>query len=121
MATTAPRPGLLAPTAAPITQADAVPARPRHRRRRLDRESGQAIEILGHAIQYLADEYALECMDPALGNSGQAGVTGPNPRMQAIELLMAANRQIYMSCPQVPTLSDRLSSLFRRSSDLKEN
>jgi hypothetical protein len=39
---------------------------------------------------------------------------GPNPRMEAIELLMSFNRQIYMACPQVPTLSDRLRSFFSR-------
>ncbi len=96
----------------PIEQAHAITAKPRHRRRRLDRQSGQAIEILGHAIQYLADEFALDCLElkePAFRNA-----SGKSPRIEAIELLMSFNRQIYMSCPVVPTLPERLRSLFGR-------
>jgi hypothetical protein len=85
---------------------------PMRRVRRMSRENGRAIEMLGHAIDYLADEFALECM-----SVGERRNTGPNPRMAAIELLMASNREIYLTCPAVPSLSERFSrtirSLFR--------
>jgi hypothetical protein len=71
----------------------ALPAR----RRRIDRESGRALEILGHAIEYLADENALA------GNTMLAG----GATVTAIELLMAANRKIYLECPVVPSLGER--------------
>ena len=85
---------------------------PMRRVRRMSREDGRAIEMLGHAIDYLADEFALECV------SGREHRTyGPNPRMAAIELLMASNREIYLSCPEAPSFSERLGrtirSLFR--------
>ena len=116
MATTAHNSAFLASTTVPLTQIAAQPiqqthaitAKPRHRRRRLDRQSGQAIEILAHAIQYLSDEFALDCLDPAIRNAD-----GKSPRMEAIELLMSFNRQIYLSCPVVPTLSERLRALLR--------
>jgi hypothetical protein len=85
---------------------------PMRRVRRMSREDGRAIEMLGHAIDYLADEFALECVSVR-----ERGKTGPNARVAAIELLMASNREIYLSCPEVPSFSERFSrtirSLFR--------
>jgi hypothetical protein len=67
------------------------------RRRQIDRETGRALEILGHAIEYLADEYA---------NEGRACGSGDG-EVQAIQLMMARNREIYMACPVEPTLWER--------------
>ena len=61
----------LAPKAAPFV------------RRQLSREGGRAIEILGHAIEYLADEYAVDLADK--GPLGSA-----DPRVEAIQILKAA-------------------------------
>lgn len=77
------------------------------RRRKITPESGRAIEMLGHAIEYLADEFALECRSRV----DQVGA-GKHPRITAIELLMTRNREIYFSCPTVPTLGERLRSLL---------
>jgi hypothetical protein len=78
------------------------------RKRQISREAGRAIEMLGHAIEYLADEFALDCM------SGHTRVyRGMHPRIEAIELLMARNREIYLSCPEIPSLSERLRSWLR--------
>ena len=61
-------------------------------RRRTTPEAGFALEILGHAIEYLADEYVHEVgLLPSI-HSG-------DPRVEAIQLLMAANRQVYFACP----------------------
>lgn len=79
---------------------EVVPALP-GRRRRIDRESGRALEILGHAIEYLADEYAFA------GTSLSAG----DAQVQAIQMLMAVNRQVYFECPVVPSLGDRFRAL----------
>ncbi len=74
-----------------------------HRRRRVDYNSGRALEILGHAIDYLTDEYLLE--------GGK--LSADDPRFQAVQLLMSLNRQIYFARPFVPTLSERLFSFLR--------
>ncbi|WP_263351871.1 F-box protein [Acidicapsa acidisoli] len=79
------------------------------RRRRVSPEEGRAIEILGHAIEYLEDEFALECM------SRQAHVgVGMHPRVVAIEILKKCNRVVYLSCPEIPTLGDRIRGVLGR-------
>lgn len=80
-----------------------------HRRRRMSREAGRAIEMLGHAIEYLADEFSVDCM------SGRVKVTnGIPPQVTAIQMLMSLNREIYLNCPEIPTLGERMRSLLAR-------
>jgi hypothetical protein len=59
-------------------------------RRLHSRESARALEILGHAIEYLADEYANDRT-----NKGPLG--SADPRVEAIQTLKALNRAIYYS------------------------
>jgi hypothetical protein len=89
--------GVSSSTLAPVVTATEVRA---HHRRRISPEAGHALEILGHAIEYLADEYVNE------GGSFSAH----DPRLEAVQLLMARNREIYFACPEVPSISDRLRS-----------
>lgn len=96
----------------PLERAD-VPPMPsgmgsRSVRRRTTPEAGFALEILGHAIEYLADEYVHEAgLLPSIFSG--------DPRVEAIQLLMAANRQVYYACPVVPSLSQRVvQRLFGR-------
>jgi hypothetical protein len=65
-------------------------------RRQLTRESGRALEILGHAIEYLADQYAQESVPKGpLGNA--------DPRVEAIQMLKYLNRKVYFEgAPEVP-------------------
>jgi hypothetical protein len=72
------------------------------RRRRISPEVGHALEILGHAIEYLTDEFV------------QAGgsFSARDGQVDAVQLLMAVNRQIYFSCPEVPSLGERWRSLL---------
>src|SRR5580698_1651611 len=74
----------------------------RSKRRRISPEAGHALEILGHAIEYMADEL----------NAGDVPVSAGNPRLEAIQMLMAINRRIYCDCPEVPTWRERLSNWF---------
>jgi hypothetical protein len=92
---------LHAPSAATTT---AAPALRTKRRRRISPEAGHALEILGHAIEYLSDEFV---------HSG-GEVTQNNPQVQAVQMLMALNRQVYFSCPEVPSLGDRFLALLHR-------
>jgi len=73
-----------------------------NRRRRISPEAGRALEMLGHAIEYLADEFALVCRTRGATEARKHG------SVVAIEMLMAKNREIYFSCPEVPTLLDKL-------------
>lgn len=69
-----------------------------NRRRRISPEAGHAIEKLGHAIDYLADQYIHE-----------GGLfSRHDPELQAVEMLIAINREVYFACPEVQTLGERL-------------
>ncbi len=73
-------------------------------RRRILAEAGRALEILGHAIEYLADEYV---------HRGGGSLSAQDPELEAMQLLMALNRQIYLECPVEPTLVERLRQIWR--------
>jgi hypothetical protein len=72
------------------------------RRRRINPRSGHALEILGHAIEYLTDEFVHE----------GASLSSRNAQLEAVRLLMAVNRQIYFECPEVPSFSERFRSFL---------
>jgi len=78
-----------------------------NRRRSIDPGRGHALEILGHAIEYLTDEFVHQ------GGSFSSN----NSQLQAVQLLMAINRQIYFECPEVPPLGKRLLSLLHLTTD----
>lgn len=75
--------------------------------RRITPEAGFALEILGHAIEYLADEYMHQTtMLPSIESA--------DPRMEAMRLLMAANREVYYACPLKPPFYQQLRDRVRR-------
>ncbi len=90
-----------------LTPIDSAPAASTHRavssRRRISPQAGHALEILGHAIDYLIDEFIYA------GGS----FSTRDPRLEAVQLLMTANREIYFACPEAPTLAQRCRSLLR--------
>jgi hypothetical protein len=86
------------PVPAPVAMNTCV----RPSRRRITPAAGHALEILGHAIEYLADEFV---------HSGDA-VSPRNGQLEAVQLLMALNRQVYYECPEVVTVGARLRSML---------
>lgn len=92
--------GFLAPDSARATFTGRVRA---NSRRHITPQAGRALEILGHAIEYLADEFAHEG-GPLSARDG---------RVQAVQLLMALNRQVYFECPEAPTSGERWRSFLR--------
>lgn len=72
------------------------------KRRRVSTQAGRALEILGHAIEYLADEYA----------NGEGSSSMHDGPVEALQLLMRINRQIYLDCPEVPSIADRCRSML---------
>jgi hypothetical protein len=82
--------------AAPPAQIGAI------RQRRVSPEAGRALEILGHAIEYLSDEYIYR------GGSFSAG----DSEIEAMQTLMGANRQIYFGCPEMPSTANWWRSLL---------
>lgn len=74
----------------------------RGRRRHINQNAGRALEILGHAIEYLTDEF--------VQNGGS--LTSDKGMLDAVQLLMAVNREIYFSCPEVPGIGERMFALF---------
>jgi hypothetical protein len=98
MATSSRACGLPIRTAAQTTVAGRVVAR----RRRISPEAGHALEILGHAIEYLADEFVY----------GGESFSAHDAQLEAVQLLMSFNREIYFGCPEVPTFGDRFHALL---------
>ena len=86
----------------PVSASGLPGASPRLRKRRISPQAGRALEILGHAIEYLADEFVY----------AGASLSAHDPQIEAAQLLMSINRQIYLTCPEVPTLTDRLRTLL---------
>jgi hypothetical protein len=87
----------------PETAKQATSGQIRLVKRRISLQAGHALEILGHAIDYLIDQ----------GEADGNVLDMKGGRDEAIRLLMAINRQIYFECPEVPTLVKRLHSLLR--------
>jgi len=81
----------------------AVAGRGVARRRRISPEAGRALEILGHAVEYLTDEFVYA------GGSFSA----QDPQVEAVQLLMSLNRKVYFECPEVPGFAERLRALMR--------
>jgi hypothetical protein len=108
MATTATGGNLVSLIAPRSPQAGSGTVIRSQRPRKVSSEAGRAIEMLGHAIEYLSDEFALNCMDRILGTE-----PGLHPRLRAIELLKKLNREVYLSCPEAPTMKEQLRSLMR--------
>jgi hypothetical protein len=76
-------------------------------RRRLSPEGGRALEILGHAIEYLADEYAVD-----VEKSGVLGTA--DPRIEAIQVLKTLNRTVYFTGVEAQPVFSRLRRWFLR-------
>ena len=76
--------------------------------RRISPQAGQALEILGHAIDYLTDEYLVFI------SRSPEGVVSPDLAgdYEAVEILKALNRMIYLQCPAAPTWRQRLHALL---------
>jgi len=89
------------PIPASTTSCTAVRRLPR--RRHITEQAGRALEILGHAIEYLTDEF----VEQGCSLSADKG------QLDAVQLLMALNRQVYFECPEVPSLGERLRAFLR--------
>jgi hypothetical protein len=74
-----------------------------NRKRRISPQAGHALEMLGHAIEYLTDELVHE------GGS----LSAHNGQIEAIQLLMAHNRAVYFSCPEIPGFGDQCRAFLR--------
>ena len=89
---------------AQLAATKAMPMAGKAKRRSMNPDTGRAPVILGHAIEYLTDEFVHE------GDSFTAG----RGQIDAIQLLITLNRQIYMECPEVPTFRQWLGSLLHK-------
>ncbi len=83
---------------------DAVDRKRPSVRRRITPEAGRGLEKLGHAVDYLVDEFV---HDGCRFSEDRA-------RLRAIDLLASLKRQIYFSCGIEPTLRERIQGLFRK-------
>lgn len=79
-----------------------APGKLQARRRRITPQAGHALEILGHSIEYLTDEFVHHGGD----------LTTRDSQLEAIQMLMALNRKIYFECPTMPTFAERCQALL---------
>jgi len=70
--------------------------------RRITPRAGRARELLAHAIEYLTSEYVHTDLT----------FTARNEQLEAVQLLMALNRQVYLECPEVPSFTERCRALL---------
>ncbi|MGB8029422.1 MAG: hypothetical protein WCF30_07125 [Terracidiphilus sp.] len=91
----------------PVSAAIPIPiaSQGRTHRRRIAPQAGRALEILGHAIEYLSDEFV---------HAG-GSLSAHNAQVEAVQLLMAVNRQIYFACPEVPSKGERWRALLQKA------
>lgn len=73
-----------------------------NRPRRVSFRADRALEIIGHAIEYLSDESFRET------SSGQED----RARLEAVQILMSVSRKIYFACPPARPLSERWHSFL---------
>jgi hypothetical protein len=94
-----------------LNTSNATPIARTSRRRQISPQSGKALEVLGHAIEYLADEFALRGLSTSAPSE--------DPQVRAMQILMAANRTVYYECPIVPTLVERFRGAWNRRTQHK--
>jgi hypothetical protein len=92
--------GVSAASTTPVTREQAK------RCHRITPEAGHALEMFGHAIEYLTDELV----------DKSTSLSANKECVQAIQILVALNRQVYFECPLVPTLGEWLRAHFLRFS-----
>jgi hypothetical protein len=73
-------------------------------RRRITPEAGRGLEKLGHALEYLTDEFVHD----------GCNFRQDRGRLEAIQLLASLNRQIYLACAVEPSFLDRVQGLAQR-------
>ena len=83
---------------------DAVDRKRPSVRRRITPEAGRGLEKLGHALDYLVDEFVHD----------GCRFTEDRSRLRAIDLLASLKHEIYFSCGIEPTLRERIQALFRK-------
>ena len=107
MATTTAGVGLMAQQSEAGAQSKAV-SRSKVRRK-LDYPAARGMEVLGHAIDYLSDEFAVECL-----KTGNLAMKQTHPTLVALKLLHQKRREVYEGCPAAPTVGERLMSWWQR-------
>ena len=79
----------------------------------ITREQGRALEMIGHAVDYLQDCYLHEGDDDEI-------LDFRGPKMDAVRILVSAQRQIHRSLPLAEPLTVRLwHALLRRKTQYK--
>ncbi len=91
--------GFSIPASAPAVPTARVRSK---RRRRITPQAGRALDLLAHAIEYLTDEFV---------HQGLA-FSAKTEQLEAVQMLMALNRQVYFECPEVPTFGELCRALL---------
>jgi hypothetical protein len=93
--------GFAIPASAPVFPIACIHA---NRHRNITPQAGRTLEILAHAIEYFTDEFVHQGLT----------FSAKNEQLEAVQMLMAINRQVYFECPEVPSFSERCRALLHR-------
>lgn len=72
------------------------------RPRQITFRAGRALEMLGHAIEYLSDE--------SFGDESAGALE--HLHLEAVQILMSRTHEVYFACPPVLTLRERWHSFL---------
>ena len=78
--------------------------------RRPDRESGRALECLGHAIEYLIDS-----------GHDQSEEGADDARLGSLAILKSASRDVFAKCPEVVPFRRRMLTWFKAAESAAPN
>lgn len=85
----------------------------RRGRRSITREHGRALEMIGHAVDYLNDCFLNEGADDEIINAAR-------PYTEALQILISAHSELLWSLPVSETVTTRLLNfMFRRKPRLE--
>jgi len=78
----------------PAAWEEIIPAEQPDQRRFVTFRAWRTLRTLRHAIEYVAEEFLHDSVPPSIHN----------PRLQAVQLLMELQSDVYADCPEIPRL-----------------
>ena|SRR5579871_5336188 len=80
-----------------------VPAEQPRQRRFISLQAWRTLRTLRHAIEYVAEEFLHDSVPPSI----------QNPRLQAVQLLIELQGDVYADCPEIPRLFELVMRKLR--------
>jgi len=86
----------------PASAAECSTVRPQTRNRRISQQTGWALDVLGHAIDYLATDLV----------DHNPSYSADDAQLEAVQLLISLKRQVYLECPETHSMGERFREIM---------